>query len=414
MKHEQQTRRLEKSSIFFWGNNFSGLNLYEAIMRKMALLLFIPVMFLAVAANAASNNQLKLILPPAVYAVPGQEMNIYFDNIILSANYNNYAFDVDCAKGRQDRNRWRFTAKPEETGSYPWKIKIYNNANELMAEGQTEIVVSPADAGSAKAVSLLLIGDSLTDASVYPLELYSLCRKYGTKATFIGSHSGGGKTPGDVAHEGYGGWTWNAFLTQYNPAQNDYRGKSKFLTDKDGSPKLDFKNYCSKYAGGKPPDFITIMLGTNDVFSLKEDNLDSAINQIFKNADKLIAEFQKVGPDTQIGLALTVPPAATQDAFGSNYQCGQTRWQYRRNQHRLIGLMIERYGSGKYPNVSLIPAYVNLDCENNFPVVSEPVSSRNSAKTVRQANGLHPAQEGYLQIADSFYAWLKFKLSDKK
>jgi len=29
MKHEQQTSRLEKSSTFFGGNNFSGLNLYK-------------------------------------------------------------------------------------------------------------------------------------------------------------------------------------------------------------------------------------------------------------------------------------------------------------------------------------------------------------------------------------------------
>jgi len=383
-------------------------------MRRAALLLFISAMLMTVAVNAASNNQLRIILPPAVYAVAGQEINIYFDNIVLSPNYNNYAFDVDCAKGRQDRARWRFTAKPEDTGSYPWKIKIYNDANALVAEGQTEIIVSPADAGSAKAVSLLLIGDSLTDASVYPRELYNLCLKYGPKLTFIGSHSGHGKEPGDFAHEGYAGWSWNTFLTQYNPTQNDYRGKSKFLTDKDGTPELDFKTYCNQYAAGKAPDFITVMLGTNDVFSLKEDNLDSAIYRILKNADKLIAEFQKVGPGTQIGLALTVPPAATQDAFGSNYQCGQTRWQYRRNQHRLVELMIERYGSGKYRNVSLIPVYVNLDCENNFPTVSEPLNSMNSAKTVRQSNGVHPAQEGYLQIADSFYAWLKFKLSDKQ
>ena len=32
MKHEQQTSRPEKSSIFFWGNNFLKLNLYEYFM----------------------------------------------------------------------------------------------------------------------------------------------------------------------------------------------------------------------------------------------------------------------------------------------------------------------------------------------------------------------------------------------
>jgi lysophospholipase L1-like esterase len=383
-------------------------------MKTICSLFLAAIMTLAVQANAATNK-LRLKLPPAVYAVPGQEMNIYFDNIILTPNYNAYAFDVTCTKGRQDKNRWRFTAKPEEVGKYPWKIEIYNSSNELVAEGQTELIVSPANAGSDKTLSLLLIGDSLTNASVYPNELYELFHKPGNpKVTFIGSHSGNGKAPGNFAHEGYGGWRWETFLTKYTPSQNDFRAKSKFLVEKNGAPVLDFKAYCNQYAGGKTPDFITVMLGTNDVFNAKEENLESSIDQILKNADKLLEEFQKVAPDAQIGLALTVPPAATQDAFGSNYKCDQTRWQYRRNQHRLVERMIEKYGNGQYRNISLIPTYLNLDCENNFPVISEPVNSRSKTLVTRQNNGVHPAAEGYLQIADSFYAWLKFKLSDKK
>lgn len=382
-------------------------------MKTVYALLFVTIISLTVQTHAATNK-LRLKLPPSVYAVPGQEMNIYFDNIILAANYNIYAFDVNCVKGRQDKNRWRFTAKPEEVGRYPWKIKVFDSSNEVVAEGQTEIIVSPADAGSGKTISLLLIGDSLTDASVYPSELYELFRKPGNPAVvFIGSHSGHGKAPGNFAHEGYSGWRWDTFLTKYASAQNDYRGKSKFLIDKNGTSELDFKAYCNQYAGGKIPDFITIMLGTNDVFGAKEDNLESAVDQILKNAEKLIAEFQRVAPDAQIGLALTVPPAASQDAFGAS-EPSQSRWQYRRNQHRLVERMIEKYGNGQYRNISLVPAYLNLDCENNFPVTSEPVNSRNNVKVLRQNNGVHPAPEGYLQIADSFYAWLKFKLSDKK
>ncbi|MHB9138296.1 MAG: SGNH/GDSL hydrolase family protein [Victivallaceae bacterium] len=383
-------------------------------MKTICSLFLVAIITLAVQANAAANK-LRLELPPAVYAVPGQEMNIYFDNIILAVNYNAYVFDVSCAKGRQDKNRWRFTVKPEDIGKYPWKIEIYNASNELVAEGQTEIIVSPADAGSGKTISLLLVGDSLTNSSIYPNELYELFHKPGNpKVTFIGSHSGNGKAPGNFAHEGYGGWKWETFLTNYTSIQNNYRAKSKFLVEKNGAPALDFKAYCDQYAGGKTPDFITVMLGTNDVFNAKEDNLEATIDQILKNADKLLAEFQKVAPDAQIGLALTIPPAATQDAFGSNYQCGQTRWQYRRNQYRLVERMIEKYGNGQCRNISLIPAYLNLDCENNFPVIVEPVNSRNKTAVSRQNNGVHPAAEGYLQIADSFYAWFKFKLSDKK
>ena len=38
MKHEQQTSRREKSSNFFGGNNFSGLNLYKNCINLIGLL----------------------------------------------------------------------------------------------------------------------------------------------------------------------------------------------------------------------------------------------------------------------------------------------------------------------------------------------------------------------------------------
>ena len=39
--------------------------------------------------------------------------------------------------------------------------------------------------------------------------------------------------------------------------------------------------------------------------------------------------------------------AGTQDAFGANYVNGQTRWQYRRNQYRLVDRMLEKYASSE-------------------------------------------------------------------
>jgi len=355
-------------------------------------------------------EKIPLELPPAVYAVPGIETNIYFDNLVLTTNSSNYVFDVNCKKGRNDAKRWRLVPTDKDIGSYKWTLRVLNSKNEIIATGTTKIIVSPQKAGAGKKVSLLIIGDSLTDATVYPTAIYNLMTKSGTNLTMIGAHAGRGRKPKKIAHEGYGGWTWNSFCTRWT-AKKDYRAKSNFLVLKNGKPTLDFKAYIKKYAKGKNPDFITIMLGTNDVYSANDNNITQRIKNIFSSADKFIAEIKKNAPKTQIGLALTVPPASSQDAFGSNYKCNQTRWQYRRNQFKLVEAMIKKYDKGKVKNVSLIPAFVGIDCENNFPMRREKINSHDPKVIMRHSNGVHPASSGYKQIADVFYCWLKYKLS---
>jgi len=152
------------------------------------------------------------------------------------------------------------------------------------------------------------------------------------------------------------------------------------------------------------------LLGCNDSFGATEDKIEASIDRMMTYADMLLAEFHRVRPDTQIGILLLVPPSASQDSFGSNYKCGQTRWQYRRNQHRVVERQIEKWGGREAENLFLIPAEVNLDCEHNCALATEAINSRNDEKIARQSNGVHPAASGYRQIADSIYAWLKYRL----
>jgi lysophospholipase L1-like esterase len=164
-------------------------------------------------------------------------------------------------------------------------------------------------------------------------------------------------------------------------------------------------------AGSNPVSAIAVFLGCNDTFRSPEETVEEAIDNMFTYTDMLLAEFRRVGTRTQIGLVMLVPPAASQDAFGSNYTCDQTRWQYRRNQHRVVERMQATYGDREADNIFLIPAYVNIDCVNNYPMQTEPTSARNPAQIARHANGVHPATPGYDQIADSIYAWLRYRLS---
>ena len=65
----------------------------------------------------------KLLLPEVIYALPGFEINIYFQNIVTVINPANYAFDVECEKGRCDQLRWRWIPEEEDAGKH--KLKLY-------------------------------------------------------------------------------------------------------------------------------------------------------------------------------------------------------------------------------------------------------------------------------------------------
>jgi lysophospholipase L1-like esterase len=149
------------------------------------------------------------------------------------------------------------------------------------------------------------------------------------------------------------------------------------------------------------------MLGTNDVFSATDANLEETTATILKNADMLLNGIRAGAPNAKIGLVTTVPPSASQDAFGANYGANQTRWQYRKNQHRLVEKMMEKYKGREAENVWIVPAYLNLDCVHNFPQIEVAANARNSQKITRANNGVHPAASGYQQIADSIYGWLQ-------
>ena len=159
---------------------------------------------------------------------------------------------------------------------------------------------------------------------------------------------------------------------------------------------------------------VTIFLGCNDTFNSTDEDVDKRIDDMFKHYDTLVAMIHGLSKNTAIGAFLPVPPAASQDAFGANYQCGQTRWQYKRNQTRLVERMIERYGGREKENLWLVPVNVNLDCQRNYPRTTALWNSRSAEKGVRLSNGVHPAAEGYRQIGDSLCAWLKAVLAQRQ
>ena len=154
--------------------------------------------------NATTNGSTRLALPAELCAVTGIECNVYFDNVFLALNPENYAFDVTCSKGRQQAERWTWMPTDVETGEYPFQLEVRDDQNRVVSRGNTTLKVVPITPDKKRNLSLLLVGDSLTHASVYSQHLLDLSSKFGQPAlTLVGSH-GIGPTLGANRHEGYG------------------------------------------------------------------------------------------------------------------------------------------------------------------------------------------------------------------
>lgn len=380
-------------------------------MKISTLLL---LLFCASMLCAAPRLQKKLQLPETVYAVPGIECNIYFENIFLTINPANFAFEVKCAKGRCDEKRWRFTPKKEDTGTYDLKVRVSDD-DGVVAEKSLKLQVIPADAGKGTALSLLLVGSSnIAHQHSFPLHIHSLFQMPGNPALkMIGENGPAGNKA--VRHEGYGGWTYKLFISAGRKrikGRGSNHRENPFWNFKTSS--LDFPAYFQKNNSGKAPDLIIVSLGGNDTFVWDDTNISQALEEIRERIRIFVTALRKAAPDAVIGLNQMEYCSKSQDAFGKNYGTLQTRWQTRKNLFKYRNMVEEFVKSSGDKNLFAIPIYIAIDNENNVVRQKEFANARNKTRVFRDANGLHPLPAGYQQTADYVYAWMKYILSLKK
>ncbi len=363
------------------------------------------------------EGALRNILPTDIYAVPGVETNVYFETIVLHPHTELLLWDVDCDMGMQQNERWTCTPTEEEVGDHPLTIKVVSPEMEVLHEARATVhVIDPAAGGGAPR-TMLCVGASQTAASMYTERMIELfAADESVEMRFIGESGPGGESGN--RHEGYGGWTWEAFANRWDADAEwkevdgrNRRVRSPFVFEVDGEPQLDFQQYLDKNNGGKAPDIITILLGCNDTFSSKEDTIEERIDAMFANVDKLLAELRRVAPETQIGVMYLVPASRDQDAFGQSYKCNQTRWQYRRNMHRVIEREMETYLGREAENISMVAAFVNVDPVWGFPGPMVPPNPHSEDTVRRMSNGAHPNKSGYYQMGDAVYCWVKSRLA---
>ncbi len=347
---------------------------------------------------------LRLTLPPVFYAAPGVETSLYYDNVVLTETPEKYSFTVKCSLGKSEERRWTATPGPNDSGDHKMTVAVADEKKRLLAEEKTILRVARADAGAGRNIRLLIIGDSLTAGGVYAAEIVRLLSLPGNPSgSLLGTRKTGGP---NVAHEGYGGWTWLRFASHYEPNPDEKQRKisSPFVfLGKDGKPELDLPRYFKEKCDGRTPDYVTILLGINDCFGAgrtpdDEKAVNAAIDAMFKNAEILIAALRKAAPKADLGVCLTTPPNSRESGFEANYKGQYHRWNWKKVQHRIVERQLEHFAKREKERLYIVPTQLNLDPVDGYP----------------ENNGVHPNAEGYKQIGRSIYAWLKWRLQSPK
>lgn len=106
--------------------------------------IFTPLLLLLISIPAYAAEDLKLTLPPTIYAVPGVTLGIYHDNMVLSENSSAYNFEYKCKIGNIEPRRWVIKPTDEDVGSHPIEVLVKDASGRIL-EKQKVICESPPE-----------------------------------------------------------------------------------------------------------------------------------------------------------------------------------------------------------------------------------------------------------------------------
>lgn len=331
--------------------------------------------------------EVDLLFPSVIYTTQGVEMNVFWDNVLFS-NYpvQQLSIDVTCTRGMQMERGWRYTPTTSESQA-TLSVAVYFNGLQIATKSAT--VISKAATSGPSSIKVLCIGDSTTAGGQY-IGIINTDYNVNPVVTFLGTQGSGSNK-----HEGHSGKTFAWFNGSESPFWDS------------GIGAINFQKYLSDNGWSLGSnDLISIHLGINDIFSEADP---SKLEGIKTNCDSLINELRRVVPGVNIAICVTIPPAISQDAFGDDYNNNQTLDGYLDNYKSWVAFMLENYDTtAMRSNKIFMPQFnCNLDRTYNFPQVEVPANSRTSKTIASWNNGVHPANEGYYQMGDVLWSFIK-------
>lgn len=377
-----------------------------AITLLLALA-FLIGLFQAVNLDAVNiRPSAKILLPTNLFATTGIEFNLFYDTVVMSDcpervlfNYRVFA-DSSATNGTNMQEGFRWTPTAADCTTNSFKVVAYHEQTAI-ASKQCALIIKPTNYGVGGGLigrKVLLIGDSLVSGSEITMHLTNLFLGNGTVFACVGSQGSNLSK-----QEGRSGRSFDWFMTN---------SASPFVF----SGNLSISNYLSTNSITLTnKDWVIMHLGVNDVFSLTNDatvvtRLNSITNHIWMFYTNLRAYYVAVGqtnPGINFAIVPQIPPSRGQDAFGKSYNAGQTVARYRRNNDLLVNRIIDTFDNLVPSNIYVLPMGFGIDSVYGMPTNIVDVNARNAYKVVRQSDGVHPATNGYWQIGDQIFSFIK-------
>lgn len=349
-----------------------------------------------------AESSLTVTVPEIFYAVEGVPTSLNCRTLVQVAPTDTLTVEVECEVGQLEGEVWHLRASGADVGDHRMTVRISGDSATPATSASLTVRVVSGDSDEDSELSLLVMGDSLTNASRYPNTIARLLDEPGNpKWRMMGTYHPGSASP-KVFHEGYGGWTWARFNTQYAPKANQ-TGKTRtspfvFLSDK-GEPELDVSRYFAEFHGGSVPDLVFILLGINDCFHPDPEDpvaIEARIDAMMVQAETFLASLREAAPGAVIGLGLTPAPNDREGAFVTNYGNKYTRDGWRRIQYRLVQRQLEAFSGRESENIHVVPTSHSVDPHLGYP----------------HDNAVHPNDAGYEAIGKNVYAWIKAMLAE--
>jgi hypothetical protein len=337
-------------------------------------------------------DDLFLTLPPYIYTVEGQDLEIYFSNTILSKHPQDYFFSISSLLiGTVTSTKWKANIGNNAAGDYPLTLNVKTANGQVLSVANTTVRVSPDEIpASVSPKKLILMGHSFFDQGYLPKYIYDKCQLPGNPA--ISLH---GKkvswADANARHEGYGGQMARWFIN--NPSSPIKYGSTFSIR----------KYFNDVICTNCNPDWIIIHLDLNDFCGYTaltgntiQEIQDSITMDWNRNFNRIIDSIRVTTPTTKIGICMSPPPNARQSAFDLNFPGNpvlSNRWRWKKIIACLAQKQIQRYGNRESENIFLIPEYLDLDDLNEY--------------STTEASHPDPIS-GYGEIAKSIYSWIRW------
>lgn len=168
---------------------------------------------------------------------------------------------------------------------------------------------------------------------------------------------------------------------------------------------FDIKGYVDTYCDGHL-EILCVQLGINSIISANPFTTD--FEGVLSEAKNFIDLVHSQLPNTKIYIA-TLPLPSQNGGLGSNYPASNAdgsyltaAWNYK--VHKVNDLYRSLTADANYNSfVSEIDVCAEMDSDNNYPYSDRQLNTRSTKTEQVGNNGVHPANEGYWQIADTWF-----------